>query len=79
VRARGADRVAVVDLARGAWRIAHGVRLTGYRAAAWSPSGRWLYFTGTKRRVFAWAPGAAPPRALPIRTGGEVMSIAATG
>jgi hypothetical protein len=49
--------------------------LTGYRAVAWSPSGRWVYFTGRRHRVFAWSPSAAP-RPLPIDTGGTVMSIA---
>ena len=76
VQARGRDRVAVVDLASGHWEL--GARLAGYRAVAWSPSGRWVYSTG-RRRVIAWAPGERPPRALPIRTGGTVMSIAATG
>jgi hypothetical protein len=75
VRARGGNRVAVVELATGRWRI--GARLAGYRAVAWSPSGRWVYATG-RRRLTAWAPGAGAPRPLPVRTGGTVMSIATT-
>ena len=74
VRAGGRDQVAVVDLARGRWTVG-GARLTGYRAMAWSPSGRWLYFTGARHRVLGWSPGSAPRR-LPIRPGGTVLSIA---
>jgi len=73
VRARGRDRVAVIDLTSGAWRLVPG-RLAGYRSIAWSPSGRWLYFTGGRDRVLAWS-GGRPVR-LPIDTGGAVMSIA---
>jgi len=75
VRARGRDRVAVIDLASGAWRLVPG-RLAEYRSVAWSPSGRWLYFTGPRDRVLAWSGG--PAVRLPIETGGTVMSIAAT-
>jgi len=75
VRSRGRDRVAVTDLTSGTWRLVPG-RLTGYRSVAWSPSGRWLYFTGAHDRVLAWS-GGRPVR-LPIHTGGAVMSIATT-
>jgi hypothetical protein len=75
VRARGRDRVAVIDLASGSWRLIPG-RLAGYRAVAWSPSGRWLYFTGPRDRLLAWSGGRAVR--LPIDTGGTVMSIAST-
>ena len=74
-RDRDRDRVAIIDLASGAWRLVPG-RLAGYRAVAWSPSGRWLYFTGPRDRVLAWS-GGRPVR-LPIDTGGAVMSIATT-
>ena len=75
VTARGEGRVAVVELGTGRWQL--GGRLSGYRAVAWSPSGRWVYAT-VGRRITAWAPGGAPPRPLPIETGGTVMSIATT-
>jgi hypothetical protein len=75
VRTRGRDRVAVIDLASGRWHVIPG-RLTGYGAVAWSPSGRWLYFTGSRDRVLGWRGGRPVP--LPIDTGGAVMSIATT-
>ncbi|HTE60568.1 MAG TPA: hypothetical protein VK631_09475 [Solirubrobacteraceae bacterium] len=78
VRTGGRDRVAVVDVASGRWTVAHGARLADYRSIAWSPSGRWLYFTGSRDRVLGWRVGAAEPVALPIRPDGTVMSIATT-
>ena len=47
-------------------------------AAAWSPSGRWLYFTGRGNRLLASRDGVVRPVRLPVRTGGAVMSIAST-
>jgi hypothetical protein len=67
-------RVAVVELGDGRWQVLRGARLAGYRATAWSPSGRRLYFTGSRHRIVAWQGGRPEP--LPIRTGGMVMSIA---
>lgn len=75
VTARGRSRVAVIDLERGAWRFVRGGRLAGYKAIAWSPSGRWLYFTRGER-VLASRGGTEPAVRLPIRAGGTVMSIA---
>ena len=69
-------RVAVVDLEAGRWRIVPGARIDGYMAAAWSPSGRWLYFTGRGNRLLASRAGVVRPVRLPVRTGGAVMSIA---
>ena len=77
VRTGGRDRVAVVDVASGRWTLARGA-LADYRSIAWSPSGRWLYFTGSRDRVFGWRVGAAEPVPLPIHPGGTVMSIATT-
>jgi WD40-like Beta Propeller Repeat len=77
VRTGGRDRVAVIDLTSGGWHVVPG-RLVGYRSVAWSPSGRWLYFTGSRDRVLGWRTGAERPVALPIDTGGAVMSIATT-
>jgi hypothetical protein len=74
---RGA-RVAVIDLERGVWAIVPGSRTGGYKATAWSPSGRWLYFTGRGHGVRASRAGAGRAFRLPIRTGGTVMSIAST-
>jgi hypothetical protein len=78
VRTGGRDRVAVVDVASGRWNVARGARLADYRSMAWSPSGRWLYFTGSRDRVLGWRVGADRPVPLPIHPGGTVMSIATT-
>jgi hypothetical protein len=78
LRSAGSARAGVVDLATGGWTVVPGARLAGYESIAWSPSGRWLYFTGTRHRVLAWRPGASRPVRLPIRTHGTVMSIATT-
>jgi len=77
VTAHERSRVAVIDLATGVWRVAPGARVAGYKAIAWSPSGRWLYFTRGER-LLASRGGIARARRLPIRTGGTVMSIAST-
>jgi hypothetical protein len=77
VRTGGVDRVAVIDLTSGAWHVLPR-RLADYRAIAWSPSGRWLYFTGARHRVLGWRAGGGRPVRLPIRTGATVMSIATT-
>jgi sugar lactone lactonase YvrE len=71
---QGAARVAVVDLAAGSWTVVPGGELRGYEAIAWSPSGRWLYFTG--RRLLAWRLGSPRAVRLPVDPGGTVMSIA---
>jgi hypothetical protein len=79
VRTRdGASRVAVVDLEQDSWSVVPGARIAGYRATAWSPSGRWLYFTGPRDRVLASRGGSERPVRLPVRTGGAVMAIAST-
>jgi hypothetical protein len=72
---RGHTRVALVDLDTGGWRMVPGDRLRGYPSIAWSPSGRWLYFTTGGRRLIAWRDGAPRPVRLPIRPRGEVLSI----
>jgi hypothetical protein len=76
VTAAGRSRVAVLDLATSAWTVVAGGRLAGYRSMAWSPSGRWLYFTGGERRLLAWRVGAERAIRLPLRPGGTVMSVA---
>jgi hypothetical protein len=68
----------VIDLATGAWRVVPSARSAAYKAMAWSPSGRWLYFTGRRRRLSAARVGVERPVRLPVRTGGTVMSIAST-
>jgi hypothetical protein len=73
------QRAAVLDLASGAWRLVPGGQLRGYEAMAWSPSGRWLYFTGRERGLNAWRVGSQEAVRLPIDSGGTVMSIATTG
>ena len=78
VTAHEGSRVAVIDLAAGLWRVAPGASVAGYKAIAWSPSGRWLYFTGPHHRLLASRGGIDRARRLPIRTGGTVMSIAST-
>ena len=74
----GGSRVAVIDLARGRWTIVPGARIAGYKATAWSPSGRWLYFTGPGHRLLAARGGVERPLRLPVRPRGMVMSIAST-
>jgi hypothetical protein len=72
----GGSRVAVIDLELGEWSVLPGARIGGYKAIAWSPSGRWLYFTGRGDRLLAARGGVERPVRLPVRTGGPVMSIA---
>jgi hypothetical protein len=74
----GRPRLAVADLHTRRWTLAPG-ELGGYQTAAWSPSGRWLYFTAGARELRAWQPGAATTVRLPIDPPGTVMSIATTG
>jgi hypothetical protein len=74
----GRTRVAVVDLHSGAWTLVPGSKLGGYNSIAWSPSGRWLYFTDSNEGLRAWHVGAAEAVALAIDPGGTVMSIATT-
>ncbi len=74
----GGSRVAVIDVERGEWSVLRGARTGGYRATAWSPSGRWLYYTGRGHRLLASRGGVERPVRLPLRTGGQVMSIAST-
>ena len=52
-------------------------RLGGRRVLAWSPSHRWLYFSGSDRRLLAWRAGTNRIVALPIRPGGDVLSAVA--
>jgi hypothetical protein len=66
----------VADLRSRRWTLVPG-KAGGYNTAAWSPSGRWLYFAAGGRRLSAWQPGAPSAVALPIRARGTVMSIAA--
>jgi len=67
----------VVDVSSGAWRLVPGGRVGDHKAIAWSPSGRWLYFS-RGQRVLAARAGVGRARRLPIRTRGTVMSIAST-
>ena len=76
VEVAGEQRVAVVDVGRNAWSVVPQVRLGGYSALAWSPSGEWLYVAARHARLLASRRGTARPIVLPIRTGGTVMSIA---
>lgn len=76
VTVRGHKRVAVVDVRNGRWTLVPESRLGGYEVMAWSPSGRWLYFTAGGRRLFGWRLGARLAVPLPVRPGGTVMSIA---
>lgn len=78
VTVRGRPRVAVVELDTARWTIVRGGRLAGHRSLAWSPSGRWLYFTGGERRLLGFRYGAPRAAPLPIDAGGTVMSIATT-
>jgi hypothetical protein len=78
VTVHGRRRVAVLELATGRFTIVPGSRLAGYLAIAWSPSGRWLYFTGEERRLLGFRHGALRAEPLPIEPGGTVMSIAST-
>ncbi len=73
---RGRRRAAVVDVRSGRWTLVPEGRLGGYQVMAWSPSGRWLYFTAGDRRLYAWRLGAQNAVRLPVRPGGTVMSIA---
>jgi hypothetical protein len=73
----GGQRAAVLDLASGSWTMVPGGELRGYEAMAWSPSGRWLYFTS--RHLNAWRLGSPDAVRLPIDTDGTVMSIATAG
>jgi hypothetical protein len=75
VTLRGRSRLAVADLRTRRWILAPDA-LDGYQTMAWSPSGRWLYFTAGDRELRAWQPGAATATRLPIEPGGTVMSIA---
>ena len=72
----GRSRVAVIDVSTGRWTLVPGGRLGGYQALAWSPSGRWLYFTTSNKGLRAWRFGAPRAVSLPVRAGGTVMSIA---
>jgi WD40-like Beta Propeller Repeat len=76
VSVRGHKRVAVVDVRAGRWTLVPDSRLAGYEVMAWSPSGRWLYFTAGGRRLFGWRLGAQDAVPLPVRAGGTIMSIA---
>jgi hypothetical protein len=76
VTVAGKPRFAVVDVAGNRWRIVPDARPGDYGAIAWSPSGRWLYMADESGRLLASRGGTAPPRRLPIRTGGTVMTIA---
>jgi hypothetical protein len=75
----GGQRVAVLDPSAGSWTVVPGGGLYGYEAIAWSPSGRWLYFTGRDGRLLAWRLGAPDAVRLPVDPGGTVMSIATSG
>jgi WD40 repeat protein len=72
----GKARLALVDLRSGKWTLVPGGALAGYDAIAWSPSGRWLYFTDSDEGLRAWRLGAPSAVSLPIDPGGTVMSIA---
>ena len=76
VRVGGRSRAAVVDVASGRWTLVPGGALGGYDTIAWSPSGRWLYFTDSNKGLRAWRLGAERAVPLPVRTGGSVLSIA---
>ena len=75
----GKPRFAVVDLERDEWSIVPGARPGDYAALAWSPSGSWLYVAARDERLLASRGGTSRPIALPIDTGGTVMSIATAG
>jgi hypothetical protein len=76
VTLHGHKRVAVVDVRTGRWTLVPDSRLGGYEVMAWSPSGRWLYFTAGARRLFGWRLGARLAVPLWVSPGGTVMSIA---
>jgi WD40-like Beta Propeller Repeat len=76
VLVHGQPRVAVVNLGTWRWTLVAGGRLEGYRALAWSPSGRWLYFTDGDDSLRAWRVGDEGSVSLPIEAGGTVMTIA---
>ena len=72
----GVSRLAVVDRESGRRTLVPGGRLRGYyKPIAWSPLGAWVYFTGARDRVFAWAPGMKRATRVPVDPGGEVMTI----
>jgi WD40-like Beta Propeller Repeat len=73
---RGDTHVAVADLETGHWSVVPGGGQRSYPSLAWSPSGRWLYFSAGHRLV-AWRDGSPQALRLPIRPGGTVLSIAA--
>ena len=76
----GRQRAAIVDLAAGRWTLVPGGPMRNYYGAvAWSPTGRWLYFAGPDRGLYAWQPGAADAVRLPIDAHGTVLSIAVAG
>jgi hypothetical protein len=76
----GGQRLAVRDLGTGSrTMVPGGVLPDFYTPMAWSPSGEWLYFSGPKRRLFAWRPGSSAPVRLPVDTRGAVMSMVTTG
>jgi WD40-like Beta Propeller Repeat len=75
---RGRARLAVANLRTRRWTLAPG-ELGGYQTAAWSPSGRWLYFTAGEQELGAWQVGSANAVPLSIEPGGTVTSIATAG
>jgi Tol biopolymer transport system component len=75
----GRQQAAIVDLATRRWTLVPGGAMRDYGAIAWSPSGRWLYFAGPDRGLFAWQAGAADAARLPIDAHGTVLSIAVAG
>jgi hypothetical protein len=78
ISVRGRSRLAVANLRTRRWTVAPG-DLGGYDTAAWSPSGRWLYFTAGERDLRAWEVDSAGAVPLPIDAGGTVVSIASAG
>jgi hypothetical protein len=78
ISVRGRSRLAVANLRTRRWTLAPG-ELGGYQTAAWSPSGRWLYFTAGERDLRVWQVGSAITVPLPIEARGTVMSIATAG
>jgi hypothetical protein len=78
VRMGGRLRLAVVDLETARWTVAPAGAIGGYRSIAWSPSGRWLYFAASNRRLVGWRLGAAGAAGIPFPVLGPVLSIQAT-
>jgi hypothetical protein len=74
----GRPRVAVVNLGTWRWTLVPGGRLGGPNALAWSPSGRWLYFTDGDEAVRGWHVGGERSAPLPVKAGGTILSLAAT-